>query len=569
MIKIFQHVFSHDKKILTLCILATLIEVTCALFIPYIMINIFATGILNHDQNYILYSGIVTCTLAISAMIFGSINAHFSSVLSARVGKNIRQKLFSKSMFFSEDIIDQLTIASLSTRLNNDVTAIQVALLQCLRSVVYVLITIILSIIFIMFIKPVFSLIIICGIVLFSFILTCIFHFAIPQFGNIQTASDSLNRTTQENIIAQRIVKSLVMHDYEEKKFSKINKNLEHYTKRAMSWMLLIMPLTTLIMNGSTTTLLFLGGQQTVNVGELNALLAYTTQAFGSLMLLALMTAQLGKASVSIKRVREVLEIPCDKQYYSADKQFFHFNNKIEFHDVSFKYNMQDRSLLSQISLQINHGDLFAIIGSTGEGKSTLAKLIPRIYQVTSGYISIDGISIEDISLRTLRKEIAFCPQHSTLFSGTIIDNLTCGNPSITKKMIDEVCKIVQAYDFINNFTNGYYTRIEQGGANLSGGQRHRLCIARALLKNSSILILDDSTSALDKITEKKVLKNIQTAFKHLTIILISQKISTVQFADKILVLNNGHISGLNTHAKLLNSNRIYQEIYESQKGDI
>lgn len=567
--KLWYYFFEYKKTVL-LCAITTFCEVLCALVTPLLIINMFTLGIKNHDKNQITLLGISIIVLALLAMMFGILNAYFSAKSSSVLSNNLRKALFSKILHFSESTIDKWTIPSLITRLNNDVNLIQAATLQFMRSIIYATFTLIISLLFILYIKPLFSFFIILGIIFFSIILTLIFHFAIPQFASIQETSDTLNRTTQENIIAQRIIKSFVRYDYEEKTFLKINTKLEHHMKLGMRLMLLIFPLSTLLVHGSTVTLLFLGKQGVFHIGELNSLMAYSMQAFGSLMLLALMSAQIGRAIVSIKRVFVVLETD-DKFTMSVQKKITTKSKiALEFHNVSFTYNKQNPfPVLSNISFQLNHGEVLAILGSTGSGKSTLAKLIPRLYQITSGHISLNDVSLENISSCTLRNSISYVPQQNTLFSGTIIDNITCENTSISQIEIENACKVAQIHDFITSLPNGYNTLLDQSGLNLSGGQKQRLCIARALIKKANFLILDDSTSALDKVTEQKVLKNIKNTFQNITIILISQKISTAKFADKILVLDDGKISGLNSHQHLLKSNKIYQEIFISQKGEI
>ncbi len=575
MIKEIWKSFGGYKKFVILCMVGSLIEVVCSLMVPTVMAKIFDTGIAHQDKAYIIHQGCVMIVFALSAMAVGIYNAYGGAIAAQGLGANIRKKLYSHVMSLSQANIDQFTGSSLITRLSSDVNAVQAAVYQFIRSVVYAFFMIVVALTLAVRLNAKLSLIIVAGIVLFSIVLAIIFRFAVPKFGVMQEKTELLNQVTQENIFAQRVVKAFVRHDYEKSKFRRPNHDLQKISGNVFGLMFLIMPLSTLMMNGGTAAILWFGGKKsgfggTIGIGDLNTFLSYSLQIFGAIMLLSIMTAQIGRAIVSAKRIYEVLAVKPEVQDKSKHEYMHVKSSELKFNQVSFNYT-KDAPVpaLSDIDLTIPSGQFLAIVGSTGEGKSSLAKLIPRLYDATTGSLLLGNHDVREYSLETLREQIAMVPQHNTLFSGTIRENILWGKQDAGEEEIIEACKAAQAHGFIMNFPEGYDTRIEQGGTNVSGGQRQRLCIARALVKGAGILILDDSTSALDTVTEKKIQNALREQYRTMTILLIAQKISSVQNADRILVLDNGRISGLGTHEELLQTNQIYQEIFESQKKGI
>lgn len=563
------------KKYVWLCCIGSLFEVTCSLMVPTLVYKIFDVGIVEQNKGYITRIGFIMSGFAIAAMIVGIGNAYGSATVAQGLGANLRNHLFEKIMYLSAGDIDRFSAASLITRLSSDVIAVQIAALQFMRSVLYAFYMIIMALVLAFRLNWHLAMIIVIGIIIFSLVLTIIFHFAIPQFSDMQKSTEHLNQVTQENISAQRVVKAFVSQENEETKFRRPNHDLQRISGSVMGLMLLIMPLSILMMNIGVVSILWFGGTQTgingsIGIGELNTFLSYALQTFGALMLLALMTAQIGRAVISMKRIIQVLETHPEVIDSAKDNIHHIMSGELSFERVSFKYTEDDPiPALSGIDISIPTGQFFAVLGSTGEGKSTLTKLVYRMYNATEGNVLIDKQNINAYTLKELRENIGVVPQKNVLFRGTIKDNIRWGKEGASDEEIVNACKAAQIHTFIMSLPKAYETQIEQGGSNLSGGQRQRLCIARTLIKNPKILILDDSTSALDTLTEKNIQSMLQEQYKDTTILLIAQKITSVMCADKILVLDKGKVMGIGKHEDLLKNNSIYQEIYESQKGAI
>jgi len=571
MIKFICKNFGKYKKYAIFCVVATLLEAITYLMVPTFMSRIFDVGLANNDRNYIFRIGILMIVLSLLAMGLGIYENYASAVSSQGMGMNIRLKLFNRIIDLSPEKLDKFSESTLITRLNSDVNAIQTATMQFMRMFLNGFWRVLVAIILAAFINVKLSFILIAGIIIFTFVMAFVFGLVMPWFSKMQNELDQINRVTNENIIAQRIIKLFNRKTHEEEKFNEPNQKLTVYMSKGYGIMMIIMPFTTLIMNGIIAAILWFGGIKTgfgiIGVGDLNAFLSYAVQVCGALSLISMVSVQIGKAITSSGRVMEVLKVQSDSINTDDIKHTIQ-NADITFKNVSFTYKGNTTPTLEDINFSIKPGSFVGVIGSTGEGKTTLVNLLLRFYEVNKGAITIDGNNINNYSIKYLREKIALVSQKNVLFSGSIKENIRWGNPNASDFNIQKACEAAQAGNFINHLAENYDTHVEQGGLNFSGGQRQRLCIARALIKNPKVLILDDSTSALDQLTEAAIRKTLNEDYKEVTKIMISQKISSIESCDLIIVLNGGKVNGLGTHAELLNNNSIYQEIYNSQKKE-
>jgi len=571
MIKFICKNFGKYKKYAIFCVVATLMEAITYLMVPTFMSRIFDVGLANNDRNYIFRIGILMIVLSLLAMGLGIYENYASAVSSQGMGMNIRLKLFNRIIDLSPEKLDKFSESTLITRLNSDVNAIQTATMQFMRMFLNGFWRVLVAIILAAFINVKLSFILIADIIIFTFVMAFVFGLVMPWFSKMQNELDQINRVTNENIIAQRIIKLFNRKTHEEEKFNEPNQKLTVYMSKGYGIMMIIMPFTTLIMNGIIAAILWFGGIKTgfgiIGVGDLNAFLSYAVQVCGALSLISMVSVQIGKAITSSGRVMEVLKVQSGSINTDDIKHTIQ-NADITFKNVSFTYKGNTTPTLEDINFSIKPGSFVGVIGSTGEGKTTLVNLLLRFYEVNKGAITIDGKNIKNYSIKYLREKIALVSQKNVLFSGSIKENIRWGNPNASDFNIQKACEAAQAGNFINHLAENYDTHVEQGGLNFSGGQRQRLCIARALIKNPKILILDDSTSALDQLTEAAIRKTLNEDYKEVTKIMISQKISSIESCDLIIVLNGGKVNGLGTHAELLNNNSIYQEIYNSQKKE-
>ena len=508
---------------------------------------------------------------AIVMMLGGIGGAYFGAKASVNFAADLRSDVYKSVQKFSFANVDKFSTGSLVTRLTNDVTQLQnfvnMLLRMALRSPGMLIGAFIMS----LTINPKLTSIIAVSIVILIICIIVIIGKGFSRFSAMQTKIDDLNTVAQENITNVRVVKSFVRENHETEKFANANSNLKKASFRAMLLMIFLSPVMTILMNLTSVAILWFGGNMVVNstmtAGELSAFITYVTQILSSLMMVTMLFINLSRALASGKRIIEVLDEKVDINDENAmmkEKEISEGN--IEFKNVSFRYyKTSEEKVLSNISFQINSGETVGIIGSTGCGKTTLVSMIPRLYDVDEGEVLINGINVRDYSLYKLREGIGMVLQKNLLFSGTIKDNLLWGNESASDDDIIAAADSAQANGFINEFEKGYEHDIDQGGTNVSGGQKQRLCIARALLKKPRILILDDSTSAVDTATETKIRNAFKNELKDSTKIIIAQRISSVIDADKIIVMNNGFITGIGTHDSLLSSNTEYQEIYYSQ----
>lgn len=546
-----------------------ILEVLLEVLIPLQMARIIDIGIKNSNMNYILKEGIILVVIAMCSLLFGILAGNYASIASAGFSKNIRKDIFYKIQEFSFKNIDKFSTSSLVTRMTTDISNIQIAFQMTIRLFIRTIFMITLSLIMTIIINPKIALVFLLAIPILSFFLFLAIKFVFPLFESAYNEYDNMNKKIQENIIASRVVKAYVREEFEISKFNSTS-NLVYSiflkAEKLLSFINLIMPLT---LYGVILSILYIGGKSIVvgnmATGELTTLIIYGTQILMSLMMISFVFVMNLIAEASIQRIIEVLDEKVDittpKNPIKNVK-----NGDILFNNVNFSYAGKNGNLsLKNISLDIKSGQTVGIIGGTGSSKTTLIQLIPRLYDVTDGSVSIGGIDVRNYDLETLRDAVSVVLQKNILFTGTIADNIRWGNPNATLDEIIKVAKLAHADKFIQEFPDKYDTKILQGGNNVSGGQKQRICIARALLKKPKILILDDSTSAVDTKTDYLIRKAFKEEIPNTTKIIIAQRISSIEDADVIIVMEDGVINGIGTSKELLETNEIYKEIYNSQ----
>lgn len=553
--------------------LCMIIEVIGEVLMPRLFARIINYGVLEKDAFYVICVALFMVLTSVIMMLGGVGGAWFGSKASVNFGSDLRNDIYKKIQSYSFSNIDKFSTGSLVTRLTNDVMQLQnfvsMLLRMCLRAPGMLIGALIMAISLNKKLAGILA-IIIPILLITQFILIKI---GFPRFSKMQTKIDSLNSNVQEGITNIRVIKSFVREEHEIKKFGKANSDLKEATMNAMKVMIFIQPLMALFMNLTTLLVVWMGGKQVIVgdmlIGDLTSFITYITQILSSLMMVSMLFLISSRALASAKRIREVLDEKVElNDENSSRKDKTVSKGDIEFVNVSFKY-YKDNSInvLDNISFKINSGETVGIIGSTGCGKTTLVSMIPRLYDVDTGHVYVDGVDVKEYSIENLRKGVGMVLQNNTLFSGTIEENLRWGDDDASLETIRMAAENAQADSFIMSFPNKYDSDIGQGGTNVSGGQKQRLCIARALLRKPQILILDDSTSAVDTATEARIRKSFKEELNGSTKIIIAQRISSVQNADKIIVMDNGRITGIGTHDELLNSNNEYIEIYNSQIG--
>jgi len=513
---------------------------------------------------------IMTAILMMAGGVGGS---YFSAKASVNFAADLRSDLYSKIQAFSFANIDRFSTGSLVTRMTNDVTQLQNFIAMVLRMALRAPGMMIAALIMAISIKPSLSTVFLVSIPLLIIALLIVIRKGFALFSQMQDKLDKLNSTVQENVTNVRVVKSFVREEHGIGKFKAANKNLKDSSISAMSVMIFISPIMNLLMNGTIVAVILVGGRivlrNGMQVGDLSAFITYVIQILSSLMMVTMMLMMSSRAMASGRRIGEVMDEKLDiSDENAAQKEKKVESGEIEFRNISFRYykNSEDK-VLDSISFKIPSGAVVGVIGSTGSGKTTLVSLIPRLYDCDEGEVLVDGVNVKDYSLVNLRDGIGMVLQKNTLFTGSIADNLRWGDEAASDEEIRKYASYAQADKFVSSFTDGYDTKIDKGGANVSGGQKQRLCIARALLKKPKILILDDSTSAVDTATEAQIRKAFREELEDTTKIIIAQRISSVREADMIVVLDDGRVTGIGTHAELLENNTEYREIYESQSG--
>ena len=558
------------KKEACLAVLCIELETVFELVIPLVMASIVDVGVANGDRRYILMKGLQMVLFALISLVLGQGSAMFSARCGQGVGAEIRKAEFAKLQQFSFANTDHFRSSSLVTRLTSDVTTIQNSLSTGMRpgfrSPVMMLTAMVAS----FYINPKLALVFFVAAPVLGILPFLIISHVRPLYGVMQGAIDLVNRIIQENLTAIRVVKSYVRGDYEIQKFDQVNTNLRDTAEHAFRLAALNMPAMQFVMYSTILCILWFGGRLVtvggVKVGELTGFLSYVLQVLNSLMMFSNVFLMTTRALASWKRISEVMDEEIDiKEDMALDLNVE--QGDIRFEHVYFKYNKEAAEyVLSDISFHIKPGQTVGIIGQTGAAKSTLVQLIPRLYEATEGTVYIDGHPVQEYPLKHLRDSIAMVLQKNTLFSGTVKDNLRWGKEDATDEEIETACHIACVDEFIDRLERGYDTELGQGGVNVSGGQKQRLCIARAILKSPKVMILDDSTSAVDTATEARIREGLAQYMPGTTKIIIAQRISSVLHADQIIILEDGKINASGSHETLLANNRIYQEIYYSQQ---
>jgi len=569
MIKRLVRCIKEFKKESILAPLMMLMEVVSEIAIPFLMSLIIDVGIVNGDMSYIAKVGVGLVIFALLALIFGALSAKFAVQASTGFARNVRQEMYYNIQNFSFSNIDKFSTSSLVTRLTTDITNVQNSYQMIIRTLVRAPLILIFSFFMTFSINPKLAFIFLISIPILGVGLYLIVVNVHPIFERVFKIYDRLNKVVQENLRGIRVVKSYVREDYEVKKFKDVSQNVFEDFSKAEKLLALNVPLMQLVMYSCMLAIFWNGSHMivvgTLTTGQLMSLFTYLMQSLMSLMMLSMVFAMITMSQASAERIVEVLDEKSN--LHNVDNPVMEVKDgSIEYEDVSFSYKDSSEKLcLSNVSFSLKSGETLGIIGGTGSAKSSLVQLIPRLYDTTCGVVKVGGVNVKDYDIESLRNEVAIVLQKNILFSGTIKQNLRWGNPNATKEQMIHVCKMSQAHDFIMSFPNGYDTHIEQGGSNVSGGQKQRLCIARALLKKPKILIMDDSTSAVDTRTDSMLQEAFRIEIPGTTKITIAQRISSVENADKIIVLDSGRINAIGTHSELLAANAIYQEVYRSQ----
>ena len=571
MIKKLASYIKEYKKSTILTPIFVVLEVVMEVIIPLLMAKIIDVGIQNGDVHYILEMGGLLIVSAILSLTFGMLSGRFAAKASAGYAKNLRKAMFHKIQDYSFENVDKFSTSSLVTRMTTDVTNVQMAFQMIIRILVRGPIMMIFALLMVMSISFKLSTIFLVAIPVLGAILFYIAIKAHPNFERVFKKYDKLNRVVQENVSAIRVVKAYVRESFEEKKFKEVNDEVYTNFKKAEKIVAFNGPVmqftiyTCILLISWIGTQLIVGGE--MQTGQLSSIITYAWQILASLMMLSFVFVMIIMAQSSAERIIEVIdEEPTIKNKEQAIKEVR--NGSITFENVSFKYSDEedeDKYALENINLDIKEGETIGIIGGTGSSKSTLVQLIPRLYDVTKGSIKVGGIDVKDYDIQSLRDAVAMVLQKNVLFSGTIAENLRWGKKNADQEELEDACKLAQADGFIKEFPSKYETVLDQGGTNVSGGQKQRICIARAILKKPKILILDDSTSAVDTKTDSLIRKAFREEIPNTTKIIIAQRVSSIEDADKIIVLNDGKIDGIGTSEELLKTNEIYREVYETQ----
>ena len=547
-------------------------EVLGEILLPKFMSMIINHGVAQKDGGYILKMGLVMAITSFLMAAGGILGAYFAAKASISFTSDLRRDLFARVQQFSFKNIDTFSTGSLVTRLTNDIQQVQNLVMMGLRMMLRAPGMFLGALVMAFWMNAELAAVILVVIPLLTAAIVWILRTAYPRFTAMQKALDTLNSGIQEVLTNVRVVKSFVREDYEEKRFAGTNRELKEAGLRALKIVIATMPVMMFAMNVTTLAVVWFGGNLIIGgrmaVGDLTAFTTYIVQILMSLVVLSMVFLQSSRALASIRRIDEVLDEPIDLSDENASQKDRKVEKgRVEFKNVSFSYRAGGEPVLSHISLTAEPGETIGILGATGSGKTSLVQLIPRLYDVTEGSVRVDGIDVREYSLKNLRDGVGMVLQKNVLFSGTIEENLRWGDETATEEEVRRAAVYAQADSFVNSFAEGYKTEMGQGGVNVSGGQKQRLCIARALLKKPKILILDDSTSAVDTATEAAIRTAFREDLKDTTKFIIAQRLSSLEYADRILVLEDGRIIGEGTQEKLLASCEAYREIYETQYG--
>ena len=567
--RIFSYMKQY-KKYAYLALICIAVEAMLELLVPMIMADLIDNGVANGDTHYIYIKGFEMALCALIALVLGIGSARFQALAGQGLGANIRKAEYEKLQSYSFSNIDHFRVSSLVTRLTSDVTNIQNSVSTGMRPFGRSPVMLIFASSIAFTINRTLALVFFVALPILAVLLIIIIMNVRPLYAKMQNAIDLVNRSIQENLTAVRVVKSYVRGEYEVDKFKDVNAKLKSESEKVFGIAVLNMPAMQFVMYGTIIAILFVGGHLINNgqlkIGELTSFLSYVLLILNSLMMMSnvflMMTRSLASATRIVEVLDEKIDITDENSQDISVKQ-----GEIEFDHVWFKYKAEAKEyVLSDVSFHIKPGQTVGIIGQTGSAKTTLVQLIPRLYDATKGTVRIDGVDVKNYPVKHLRDAIAVVLQKNTLFSGSLISNLRWGNENATKEEIDEACHIACVDEFLDRLPAGYESEMGQGGVNVSGGQKQRICIARAILKKPKVLILDDSTSAVDTATEGRIREELAKKLPNMTKLVIAQRISSVKHADQIIILDKGCVNAIGTHEELLRTNKIYQEIYESQK---
>ena len=566
--KVLQQLGRYRKDTI-LCIIMAALEILMEILMPFITALIIDQGLETANLNLVYRYGILMVVMALLSLVFGSLAGKCAASASAGLSANLRQAIYNNIQTFSFSNIDKFSVPGLVTRMTTDITNVQNAFMMVIRIAVRAPLMLIFSYIMCLIISPRMSLMFLIAVAFLIVVLGAIMVVTLKIFDQVFRKYDDLNASVQENVSAIRVVKAFVREDYENRKFSKASANLYKLFVKAEGLLAFNNPAMMLAFYFCIISASWLGAQfivdGTLSTGDLTSLFSYIMSLLMSLMMLSMVVVMISMSMASIRRISEALsETPDLKDPENPVTQVA--DGSIDFDHVSFSYKHgSGKNALSDIDLHIASGETIGVIGGTGSGKSSLVNLICRLYDVSEGSVKVGGLDVRQYDMEALWNQVSVVLQKNTLFSGTILDNLRWGNPDATEEECIQACRAACADEFIERFPDGYQTRIERGGANVSGGQKQRLCIARALLKHPKVLILDDSTSAVDTATDAKIRAAFARQIPGTTKIIIAQRVSSVEHADRILVLDEGRINGFDTHENLLKTNAIYREIYDSQ----
>ena len=579
MIKKLMSYIGEFKRDTILSPIFVTLEVFLEVLLPTLMALVIDNGVETGDMNYVMKMGLIMLVVAMLSLAAGTLSGVFAAKASMGFGRNLRRGMFDNIQDFAFRNIDHFSTAGLVTRMTTDVTNVQNAYQMLVRMFVRAPIMMISALIMCVKINARISLVFLAALVFLGLVLSFVIRRAFPLFNEMFRGYDSLNASVQENLTGIRVVKAYVREDHENDKFCKTTDRLKNLSVHAEKLVIMNQPVMQLTVYTCILLISWIGAKMivvngTMTTGELMSLFTYTMQILMSLMMMSMVFVMVTMASSSAKRIAEVLDEK--STLHNPENPVYQVEDgSIEFDHVNFAYSenetkeeREEKCVLADINFQIHSGETIGIIGGTGSSKSTLVQLIPRLYDVLDGSVRVGGRDVREYDIETLRNEVSMVLQKNVLFSGTILDNLRWGNKEATEEECRHACELAQASEFIDKMPDGYETFIEQGGSNVSGGQKHRLCIARALLKKPKILILDDSTSAVDTKTDALIRKAFREEIPATTKIIIAQRISSIEDADRILVLDQGRISGMGTHEELLETNEIYRDIYRlQQKG--
>ena len=560
------------RALIVLGVLCSAGEAVLELLLPQVMSDIVDIGIKNADKDYILLAGLKMVLMALVALALGVGAAVLASKAGMGFGANLRAAEYRQVQKFSFANIEHFSTASLITRLTNDVNSLQITLMMGMRMLVRAPVMLVTALVMALIISTRLSQVFLVVIPLLVLGVVLVLRKVGPFFTSLQAATDDPDLVVQEDLNAIRVVKSFVREDVEKEKFARRNEKLKSMAEKAFGFVVMFMPLIFLLMGGTIVAVLWIGGNYVYEgnllSGDLIAFFTYVSEILISLMMVSMVMMMLTRSIACGRRVKEVLNEEPQITDAAAQEGLTVADGSIRFDHVYFRYNAQGQTWnLEDINLDIPSGATVGILGGTGSAKTTLVSLIPRLYEATEGSVSVGGRDVREYTMQHLRSACAMVLQKNTLFSGTIRENLRWGDENATDEEMQAACRIACAEEFIEKMPDGYDTHIEQGGTNVSGGQKQRLCIARAILRKPKVLILDDSTSAVDTATDAAIRQGLRETLSGTTKLIIAQRISSVQEADMIIVMDDGKISGVGTHEELLKTNEIYREVYESQQG--